>query len=190
MSPVEVKKEVDIISIDPLFLERQRSRYASRAIAYVVWLNGLAAIALLISLAAHAGLPAAAAKRFADGMFVFGVGSVAGLASAFFAYLGRTLRLEHPGLIGWRTPWVAIIAAVIAVICFLTGLNMVRRAAVLTAGISQIESPAGNTAVAPSPSAATPAPSAETPAPSEETGKSEGEGPFPSQPQPVHPAGQ
>src|SRR5262249_10342247 len=156
MTPVE-RREVDIVSVDPLFIERQRNRYASRAIAYVVWLNGLAAIALLISLAAHAGLPADAAKRFADGMLVFGVGSVAGLASAFFGYIGRTLRLEYPALIGWRIPWIAIIAAVIGVICFLTGVNMARRAAVLTARIPQTESPAGNPTIAPSSSAETPA---------------------------------
>jgi hypothetical protein len=144
MSPVEVKKEVDIISIDPLFLERQRSRYASRAIAYVVWLNGLAAIGLLMSLAARAGFPADAAKRFADAMFVFGVGSVAGLASAFVAYVGRTLRLERPALVGWRRPlrWVAIIAAIIGAFCFLTGVNMVRHAAAPSAGTPQAESPA------------------------------------------------
>jgi hypothetical protein len=143
MSPVEVKKEVDIISIDPLFLERQRSRYASRAIAYVVWLNGLAAIGLLISLAARAGFPADAAKRFADAMFVFGVGSVAGLASAFVAYVGRTLRLERPTLVGWRRPlrWVAVIAAIIGAFCFLTGVNMVRHAAAPSAGTPQAESP-------------------------------------------------
>src|SRR5262249_33203177 len=177
-------------------------------------------------------------------MFVFGVGSVAGLASAFVAYVGRTLRLERPALLGWRRPlrWVAIITAIIGAICFLTGVNMVRHAAVPSAGIPQTESPAGKPATAPSPSAETPAPSAETPppsaetsppsaespppspapsaqtpppsaeapapstetpqpsaetpapsaetpAPSEETGKSEGEGPFPSQPQPVYPEG-
>jgi len=143
MSPVEVKKEVDIISIDPLFLERQRSRYASRAIAYVVWLNGLAAIGLLISLAARAGFPADAAKRFADAMFVFGVGSVAGLASAFVAYVGRTLRLGRPTLVGWRRPlrWVAVIAAIIGAFCFLTGVNMVRHAGAPSAGTPQAESP-------------------------------------------------
>ena len=143
MAPVE-RKEVDIMSVDPLFLERQRNRYASRAVAYVVWLNGLAAIGLLISLAARAGFPADTAKRFADAMFVFGVGSVVGLASAFVAYVGRTLRLERPALIGWRRPlrWAAIIAAIIGAFCFLTGLNMVRHAAVPSAGTPQTESPA------------------------------------------------
>ena len=155
MSPVE-RKEVDIVSVDPLFIERQRNRYdrfASRAIAYVVWLNGLAAIGLLIGLAAHAGLPADAAHRFARGILVFAVGSVAGLASAFFGYVGRTLRLEYPGVISWRTPWFAIIAAVIGVICFLAGVNMARHAVVLTASVPQ----------------------AQTPAPSGETGNPEGQ---------------
>jgi len=155
MSPVE-RKEVDIVSVDPLFIERQRNRYdrfASRAIAYVVWLNGLAAIGLLIGLAAHAGLPADAAHRFARGILVFAVGSVAGLASAFFGYIGRTLRLEYPGVISWRTPWFAIIAAVIGVICFLAGVNMARHAVVLTASVPQ----------------------AQTPAPSGETGNPEGQ---------------
>jgi hypothetical protein len=107
-----------------------------------VWLNGLAAIGLLISLAARAGFPADAAKRFADAMFVFGVGSVAGLASAFVAYVGRTLRLERPALVGWRRPlrWVAIIAAIIGAFCFLTGVNMVRHAAAPSAGTPQAES--------------------------------------------------
>src|SRR5262249_42186467 len=144
MSPVE-RKEVDIVSVDPLFIERQTNRYdryASRAIAYVVWLNGLAAIALLISLAAHTGLPADAAHRISRGIMVFGLGSVAGLASAFFGYIGRTLRLEYPGLISWRIPWLAIVAAVIGVICFLAGLNMARHGAVASAGTPQTQSPA------------------------------------------------
>jgi cytochrome c2 len=50
------------------------------------------------------------------------------------------------------------------------------------------ETPAPS-AETPQPSAETPAPSAVMPPPAEETGKSEGEGPFPSQPQPVYPEG-
>jgi hypothetical protein len=77
MSPLEVREEIGVVSIDPLYIERQRNRYASRAVAYLVWLNGLAAIALLIGLA-YASLPANQVKRFADAMLVFGAGSVAG----------------------------------------------------------------------------------------------------------------
>src|SRR4029078_3189808 len=127
MSPIEVREEIDVVSLDPLFIERQRKRYASRAVAYLVWLNGLAAIALLIGLA-HTSLPADQAKRFADAMLVFGVGSVCGLVSAFFAYIGRTFRLERPHLIGWRRPirWLAILAAIAAAVRFLRALKTSR----------------------------------------------------------------
>src|SRR5262245_13527424 len=92
-TPIEVREEVDVVSVDPL--ERQRSWYAGRALAYVVWLNGLAAIALLIGLA-HATLPAEEVKRLADVMLVFGIGTVAGLVSALFSYVGRSIGLERP----------------------------------------------------------------------------------------------
>ena len=129
--PIEVRKEVDVVSVDPLFIERQRNRYASRAVAYVVWLNGLAAIAVLIGLA-HASLPTDQVKHFADAMLVFGAGSLAGLASAFFAYISRTFRLERPALIGWRRPlrWCAILAAIVGAVCFIGALNMSRVAVV------------------------------------------------------------
>jgi len=127
MSPIEVRKEVDVVSVDPLFIERQRNRYANRAVAYIVWLNGLAAIGLLIGFA-HASLPADQMKRFADAMLVFGIGSLFGLASAFFAYVSRTFRLERPTLISWRRPlrWCAILAAIAGAICFIGALNMSR----------------------------------------------------------------
>jgi hypothetical protein len=79
MTPVEVREEIDVVSVDPLFVERQRNRYASRAIGYIIWLNGLAAIALLIGLA-HGGFPADEVKRLADAMVIFGVGSLCGLS--------------------------------------------------------------------------------------------------------------
>jgi hypothetical protein len=45
--PPDYREEVDIVRIDPLFLERQRNRYASRAVAFLVILNGIAALLLL-----------------------------------------------------------------------------------------------------------------------------------------------
>jgi hypothetical protein len=147
--PIEVREEIDVVSVDPLFIERQRNRYASRAIASLVWLNGLAAIALLIAVA-HASFPADQVKRFADAMLVFGAGSVAGLVSAFFAYINRTFRLERPTLIGWRRPlrWCVILAAIVSAICFLGALNMARvavlpkEAPAPTTGAAQPEAPA------------------------------------------------
>jgi hypothetical protein len=150
-SPIEVREEIDVVSVDPLFIERQRNRYASRAVAYVVWLNGLAAIAVLIGLA-HASLPAEQVKRFADAMLVFGAGSICGLASAFFAYIGRTFRLERPSLIGWRRPirWLAILAAIAGAICFIGALNMAR------VGVLSKETPAAPTTSTHPPQSPTP----------------------------------
>jgi hypothetical protein len=159
MADIEVREEVGVVSFDPLFLERERNRFASRAVAYVVWLNGLAAIALLIALT-YASLPADEAKRFADAMLVFGAGSVSGLVSAFFAYISRTFRLERPSLIGWRRPlrWLAILAAIASAVCFLGGLNMSRLA--VLEGV-----PAARTTTTPKPEVPTQTPQPETPPP-------------------------
>jgi hypothetical protein len=91
-------------------------------------------------------------KRFADAMLVFGAGSVCGLASAFFAYIGRTFRLERPHLIGWRRPirWLAILAAIAGVVCFIGALNMAR------VGVLPKETPAGPTTSTPPPQSPTP----------------------------------
>jgi hypothetical protein len=165
MSTIEVREEVDLVSIDPLFIERQRNRYASRAVAYVVWLNGLAAIALLIGLM-HATLSADQAKRVADAMLVFGAGAVAGLASAFFAYVGRIIRLERPALMGWRLPlrWLAILAAIAGAACFLGGLNMVRVATVKEAPAATTATPQSG-ALKPEPAKPEPESPAQTPQP-------------------------
>src|SRR4026209_687050 len=154
MSSIEVREEVDVVSIDPLFIQRQRNRYASRAVAYVVWLNGLAAIALLIGLV-HATLQADQVKRFADAMLVFGAGAVAGLASAFLASVGRIIRLERPALIGWRQPlrWLAILAAFAGAVCFLGALNMARVAVKETPAAASTTTPQSE-----SPSPSTPKP--------------------------------
>jgi len=72
-------------------------------------------------------------------MLVFGAGSVAGLVSAFFAYISRTFRLERPTLFGWRRPlhWLAILAALASAVCFLGALNMARVGAVLSLNLSR-----------------------------------------------------
>ena len=38
---IDIREEVDIVRVDPLFVERQRNKYASRGLALVVLLNGL-----------------------------------------------------------------------------------------------------------------------------------------------------
>ena len=152
---IDIREELDVVSIDPRFLERQRNRYASRGVAYVVLLNGLAAIVLLVGLA-HGTLTAENVKPFADAMMVFGAGAVAGLTSAFFAYLGRTFRMERPAFISSLRPlrWLAVAAAIAGTACFLGGLNMARIAVLPEEAASP-------------PSAATPQPDMTSPKPTE-----------------------
>ena len=124
--PPDRREEIDIVRVDPLFLERQRNRYASRAVAFLVILNGVAALLLLSNFVNLRPLTENAPK-VADAMVVFGAGVAAALASMFFAYLRRTLMLEAPERmpsrpIGW---WLAMLAAVASTVCFVVGLRMV-----------------------------------------------------------------
>jgi Collagen triple helix repeat (20 copies) len=122
-------EHVDVLSVDPLFLEKQRSRYASRGIAYLTLLNGIAALVVLTSVA-HLAPQVEDAKRVVDAMLVFGLGAVAALASTFCAYLRRTVRLQAPERVPLRTLlwWLSVLAAVSGTACFLIGLNMAGRA--------------------------------------------------------------
>ena len=124
---ISIKEEV--ASINPLFLERQRSRYASRGIAFLVLLNGIAALLLMANLV-RLRPQIENASEVASAMVVFGAGVAAALASMFFTYLRRTIRLEWPERIpsipiGW---WLAVVAAIVSAVCFVVGLNMVGNA--------------------------------------------------------------
>ena len=124
--PPDYREEVDIVRIDPLFLERQRNRYASRAVAFLVILNQIAALLLLANFA-RLSPQIENAPKVADAMVVFGAGVAAALASMFFAYLRRTIMLRAPERapsmpFGW---WLAILAALVSAVCFVVGLRMV-----------------------------------------------------------------
>jgi hypothetical protein len=123
--PPDLVEEVDVVNIDPLFFERQRNRYASRGVGYLILLNGLAALVLLASFGLLAPQVANASKLVAA-MLVFGSGAAVGLASMFCAYLRRTLRMQAPERVPLRSIlwWLSIIAAVAGTACFLAGLNM------------------------------------------------------------------
>jgi hypothetical protein len=117
---------LDVVRVDPFFTERQRNQYASRGVAFVVLLNGAAAMVLLAILAQP--LPSTEGlKAIADAMLVFSIGAVLGLTSALLAYVNRTIRLDQPDRT-WRRPlrWLAVAAAVAGAACFLVGMNMTR----------------------------------------------------------------
>ncbi len=123
--PIDYREELDIIRIDPLALEQQRNRYASRGVSLLILLNGAAALVLLASFA-HLTPQIENAPKLIAGMLVFGSGAVAALASMFFAYLRRTVRVNEPDEVPLRTAvwWLATLAAIGSTACFLIGLSM------------------------------------------------------------------
>jgi hypothetical protein len=151
--PPDFREEVDVVSIDPLYLERQRNRYVSRGVAYLILLNGLAALVLL---AGFSGLSpqVANAGKVVDAMLVFGSGAAAGLACTFLAYLRRTIHIRAPERVPLRSAlwWLSVIAAIGGAACFLVGLNMtgravtpelVNKAALVTSPPKAVPGPAG-----------------------------------------------
>jgi hypothetical protein len=67
---------------------RERDRYASRALAYLVLLNGFAAPILVTAL--FAPQSATDPRRLSWAMLVFASGALAGLLSSLLAYISRT----------------------------------------------------------------------------------------------------
>jgi hypothetical protein len=130
-SPADYGEEVDVVSIEPLFLQTQRNRYASRGIAYLILLNGIAALIVLASLT-HLAPQVEDASGVVDAMLVFGSGAAVTLVSAFLAYICHTSRLQAPEQIHFRNAlwWLSIVAATAGAGCFLVGLNMAGRAVV------------------------------------------------------------
>jgi hypothetical protein len=132
---IDIREEVDVIDFDPLYFEKQRSRYAGRGVELVTLLNGLAAIALLVTLSATE-MTTLGREHLGDAMVVFGAGAALGLLSKFFAYLRRTIRLERPDLRVEGRPfrWLAVGAAVLGAVCFVAGLVVAREGVTTSPG--------------------------------------------------------
>ena len=105
------------------FPVRERDRYASRALAYVILLNGFAALILVTALA-FAPQSASDPRRLTWAMLVFGSGALAGLLSSLLAYIGRTAMASSRLVVQDLLRVSAIIAAVGSGAAFLTGLNI------------------------------------------------------------------
>jgi hypothetical protein len=110
---------------DPTFIEAQRNRYASRNLAYLILLNGAAALVLLTAVARAPESPFQ--PKLAEAMVVFGTGAIVGLLSSFLAYVNRTLSMEPQSWTSMRNILLAlsVLAALAGGAAFLTGLNMV-----------------------------------------------------------------
>jgi zinc transporter ZupT len=115
--------------LDPLFVERERNRFAARALAFLVFLNGAAALVLL-SILARAP-ESTVEPKFAAAMLFFSGGAIAALLSSFLAYMNRTVTMEAPERASLRRilQILAIIAVIGSAASFLTGMNMVGAAA-------------------------------------------------------------
>ena len=106
------------------FPGRERNRYVSRGLGYVVLLNGAAALTLMAIVALNLE---STLRRLAWAMLVFASGAMAGLLSSLFAYVRRLFAVSLPTHIFMRDflRVSAIVMAVGAGAAFLTGMNMV-----------------------------------------------------------------
>ena len=114
---------------DPVFVERERNRFAARALAFLILLNGAAALVLL-SILARAP-ESSVEPKFAAAMLFFSGGAVAALLSSFLAYINRTVTMEAPERANLRRglQLLAIIVVIGSAAAFMTGMNMVAVAA-------------------------------------------------------------
>ena len=115
--------------LDPIFVERERNRFAARALAFLVLLNGAAALVMLSILARAPEL--SVEPKFATAMLFFGGGAIAALLSSFLAYINRTVAMEAPQRASLRQALLilAIVAVIGSGVAFMTGINMVATAA-------------------------------------------------------------
>ncbi|MGB3022282.1 MAG: hypothetical protein WBB50_09185 [Methyloceanibacter sp.] len=118
-------REMERRHADRGFIEAQHDRIAGRGLAYLILLNGIAA---LIMVAAFVfGFQTSAEPKLAAAMLVFGFGALAGLLSSFIAYLNRIVRVEMPERP--RLPsflrLVGIAAVIVSGGAFFAGISMV-----------------------------------------------------------------
>jgi hypothetical protein len=110
---------------DHSYIDGHQDQIAGRGLGYLILLNGLAAIVMVGAFVY--GFQISAEPKLAAAMVVFGVGAIAGLISAFIAYLNRIVRAEMPDKpklpSGLRL--VAIVAVIVSGAAFLSGLSMV-----------------------------------------------------------------
>jgi hypothetical protein len=152
------------------FPERERDRYVSRSLGYLVLLNGTAALILMAVVALN---PESTSRRLAWAMMVFASGAMAGLASSLLAYIRRLFAASFPTHVFLRDflRIGALVLAVAAGAAFLTGTNMVSLI-VPEGSTTRMKSKPTNKAPAPSPENQAPSPKPENRTPSQ-TGNNE-----------------
>jgi len=114
---------------DPIFVERERNRFAGRALSFLVLLNGAASLVLLAILGRAP--ESTVDPKFAAAMMFFSGGAIAALLSSFLAYVNRTVSVEAPERASLRRVllFFALASVIGSGVAFLTGMNMVGAAA-------------------------------------------------------------
>lgn len=115
-------------NLDRAFIERERNRFAARALSFLVLLNGAGALILLTIIAQAPD--ATIDRKIAAAMMFFSGGAMAALLSSFLAYVNRTMRMQAPGREGLRRALrgLAVAAVIGSGAAFVTGMNMVATA--------------------------------------------------------------
>jgi hypothetical protein len=108
-----------------MFIERERNRFANRALSLLVVLNGAAAL-ILLTIMAQAP-ESTLDRKLAAAMMFFSGGASAALLSSFLAYVNRTVRMEGIARDGLRRVLrgFAVAAVIGSGAAFLVGINMV-----------------------------------------------------------------
>jgi hypothetical protein len=108
-----------------MFIERERNRFANRALSLLVVLNGAAAL-ILLTIMAQAP-ESTLDRKLAAAMMFFSGGASAALLSSFLAYVNRTVRMEGIARDGLRRVLrgFAVAAVIGSGAAFLVGMNMV-----------------------------------------------------------------
>lgn len=114
--------------LERAFVERERNRFAGRALSFLVLLNGAGALILLAIIAQAPG--SSVDRKIATAMLFFSGGAVAALLSSFLAYVNRTVRMQAASREDIRRilRGFAVAAVIGSGAAFFIGMNMVATA--------------------------------------------------------------
>jgi hypothetical protein len=113
----------------PIVVERERNRFAGRALAFLVVLNGAGAL-ILLSILAQAP-ESSVDTKYGAAMLFFSGGAIAALLSSFIAYVNRSVTMNAPERANLRAALQGLAIAIVigSGAAFFTAMNMVATAA-------------------------------------------------------------
>jgi hypothetical protein len=116
--------------LDPMFVERERNRFAGRALGFLVVLNGAGALIMLWILA-QTPADSPVDSKYGAAMLFFAGGAIAALLSSFIAYVNRSAAMAAPKRDNLRAALQGLAIAIVigSGAAFFTAMNMVATAA-------------------------------------------------------------